>query len=365
MVPDKKSPIPTNRVNEVDLLRFLAALAVVFFHYTFRGYAADDMSVMPYPLLAPVAKYGYLGVQLFFLISGFVILMTASSGGARSFVVSRIVRLYPAFWVCCTITFIVTIFIGEPQYSIKIWQYLINMSMLSGFLNVPAVDGAYWSLFIEIQFYALVVIVLLLNRIHQAELILVAWLLCTIFLEAIPIGKLRYLLIVDYSAFFIAGAMLYLIWSKGITLVRAGAVFAAWVLAVAGSLKALPHMEKHYNTEMSGYVVITIVSLFFLTMILISMKCTGVIGRTRYLVIGALTYPLYLLHQNVGFMIFNFLYPSINVDILLWGVIALVIFVSYLINTFIERRFGPKLKKIANNLINTAANLHRRWKRST
>ncbi len=53
------------RLKELDLLRFLAALAVVIFHYAFRGYARGDMSVMPYPLLTEVAKYGYLGVELF------------------------------------------------------------------------------------------------------------------------------------------------------------------------------------------------------------------------------------------------------------------------------------------------------------
>lgn len=53
----------SKRVNEIDLLRFLAALVVVFFHYSFRGTAADDRTIMAYPLLAPVAKYGYLGVM--------------------------------------------------------------------------------------------------------------------------------------------------------------------------------------------------------------------------------------------------------------------------------------------------------------
>jgi len=55
----------SSRVNEIDFLRFLAAMAVVFFHYAFRGYAADAMTAMPYPLLAPISKYGYLGVELF------------------------------------------------------------------------------------------------------------------------------------------------------------------------------------------------------------------------------------------------------------------------------------------------------------
>jgi peptidoglycan/LPS O-acetylase OafA/YrhL len=69
-----------HRFYELDLLRFFAALAVVLFHHGFRGYAADHMTDMPYLSLAPAAKYGYLGVDLFFLISGFVILMTASGG---------------------------------------------------------------------------------------------------------------------------------------------------------------------------------------------------------------------------------------------------------------------------------------------
>ncbi|MCU0650139.1 MAG: hypothetical protein MUF00_19285, partial [Gemmatimonadaceae bacterium] len=76
------------------------------------------------------AKYGYLGVELFFMISGFVILMTAANGSVRDFVISRAVRLYPAFWVCCTATFLVTMFIGEPRYSASLEQYIVNMTML-------------------------------------------------------------------------------------------------------------------------------------------------------------------------------------------------------------------------------------------
>lgn len=93
------------RVNELDLLRFFAALAVVFHHYSLDGFAAESMTIMPYPLLASISKYGYLGVELFFMISGFVILMTASNGDLKKFVISRLIRLYPAFWVCCSITF--------------------------------------------------------------------------------------------------------------------------------------------------------------------------------------------------------------------------------------------------------------------
>ena len=129
------------RVNEIDLLRFVAALSVVFFHYAFRGYAGDAKTVMPYPMLATAGKYGYLGVDLFFMISGFVILMTASNGSFKDFAVSRAARLYPAFWACCTVTFGAILAIGGVRYHATFSQYLVNMTMLSEFFHVPYIDG--------------------------------------------------------------------------------------------------------------------------------------------------------------------------------------------------------------------------------
>ena len=72
--------VNAKRFYELDLLRFVAAFSVVLYHYSFRGYAADGLSALPYLALAPVTKYGFMGVDLFFLISGFVIMMTASGG---------------------------------------------------------------------------------------------------------------------------------------------------------------------------------------------------------------------------------------------------------------------------------------------
>jgi len=350
----------STRVNEIDLLRFFAALTVVFFHYSFRGYAADDMSVMPYPLLAPVSKYGYLGVELFFMISGFVILMTAASGSLRGFVVSRFVRLYPAFWACCTITFAMIAAFGDSRYSVSVSQYLINMTMLSDFVGVSPVDGAYWSLFVEMRFYALVAVVLVIGRIHQAQLFLIAWLIASIFLEILPLGKLRYLLIVDYSAYFIAGATFFLIWSQGVSLIRVGIIFLSWGLALIQSLNGLPGFEKHYNTSMSSYVVAGLITTFFLAMFLVSLKRTGFVGRNRWLLAGALTYPLYLLHQNIGFVVFNVAYPTVNPHLLLWGTFVVVLGTAYAVHIFVEKRLSLPIKNFINNLLDSAQRLIKR-----
>jgi peptidoglycan/LPS O-acetylase OafA/YrhL len=348
------------RINEIDLLRFFAALSVVFFHYAFRGYAADAMSVMPYPLLASFSKYGYLGVELFFMISGFVILMTAASGNLRSFVISRIVRLYPAFWACCTITFLVTIAIGGPRFSASISQYLINMTMFSGFLDVPSIDGAYWSLFIEIQFYALVALVLILGRIRQAHIFLVLWLVASIALEIFPVEKLSEIFITDFSAFFIAGAMFYLVWFRGPSATRLAIIATSWCLAIFQAINELPEFEKQYHTNMSSYVVAGIITIFYLLMLLVSIRRTGVIGRKRWLLAGVLTYPLYLLHQHIGFMIFNVAYPTINPHILFWGTIMLVIGTAFSVHVLVEKRFSSPLKLVLNRFADRLEHLVRR-----
>ncbi|EHQ9764061.1 acyltransferase [Salmonella enterica] len=333
-----------NRINEIDFLRFVAAMAVVFFHYAFRGYAADGMSIMPYPSLAPVSKYGFLGVQLFFMISGFVILMSASHGSIRNFTISRMVRLYPAFLACCTITFIVTLVIGAPTYSVSFNQYITNMTMLNEFIGIPSVDGAYWSLFVEMRFYALVAIILIIGKIHRSQELILSWLIISIVLELYPIWKLRTIFITNYSTYFIAGATCYLIYSKGLSALKSAILIASLFLAIYQSTSQIIFFENHYNTFISKYITSTIIISFYIAMILISLKLTGFIGHQKWLLIGSLTYPLYLIHQNIGYMIFNVAYPSINSHIIFWGTIFLVIIVAYCVHRFVEKKLSKSMR---------------------
>ena len=73
----EKAHSANSRFNELDLFRFLAAIAVVMYHWTFRGAAARNLTSFSIPEFAPWVKYGYLGVDLFFILSGFVILSEA------------------------------------------------------------------------------------------------------------------------------------------------------------------------------------------------------------------------------------------------------------------------------------------------
>ena len=65
----------------LDASRFLAAVAVVLFHYLFLGWSGGHVDSVKFESAGEVFKYGYLGVQFFFLISGFVIFMSIQRGG--------------------------------------------------------------------------------------------------------------------------------------------------------------------------------------------------------------------------------------------------------------------------------------------
>jgi peptidoglycan/LPS O-acetylase OafA/YrhL len=79
-------------------------------------------------------------------------------------------------------------------------------------------------------------------------------------------------------------------------------------------------------------------------MLLVALRRTGAFGLYRWPLAGALTYPLFLLHQHIGYMIFNKLYPGINPHILFWSTIAAVLATALAVHVFIEKRFASPMK---------------------
>jgi len=337
------------RYYELDLLRFVAAFSVLLFHYSFRGFAADHVSDLSYPWLAPVTKYGYLGVDLFFLISGFVILMTASSGSKRQFAVSRIVRLYPAYWVCCTATFLVLLMAAKRRYVPTVPEYLVNMTMLNGFVGIPSVDSVYWSLAVEMKFYLLVFLVLLARQIHRAKHLLGAWLVLYLVTTLWPIKYVSYFLIPEFAPYFIAGAMFFLIAREGLDFYKIFVVAVCYLAVASHAVQQLPELSAHYRTHYSALAVCAAQAVFFIVFFLIATGRTRALAGQKLVTLGALTYPLYLIHQNIGFALFNWGHPYINVHLLMWGVVALMLYCAYLVN-LVEKGYAKPFKDLLMRL---------------
>src|SRR5690606_29573201 len=110
--------------------------------------------------LAPIAGLGILGVELFFVISGFVILMTVWGRGLGAFARSRLVRLYPAYWLSLIAVAALYGLTGVKALDPKLSTggYLVNATMLQRLFKVGDASGVYWSLWAELRFYFLITI---------------------------------------------------------------------------------------------------------------------------------------------------------------------------------------------------------------
>src|SRR5262249_39121974 len=122
---------------------------------------------------------GHYGVELFFIISGFVILMTLEkSGNLRSFAISRITRLYPAYW--CAVLFTSAVVVAlTPSLAPTVPTIAANMTMLQALMRSAYVDPSYWTLTVELVFYLLMVLCFRLRRRRSTdiELYAIGWLI--------------------------------------------------------------------------------------------------------------------------------------------------------------------------------------------
>lgn len=350
------------RYHEIDLLRFLAALSVMLYHFTFAGYHYHGLSPVQYPLLEETFKYGFLGVELFFMISGYVVLMSAQGKTLGQFFTSRVSRLYPAFWVACTICFVVVRLFahplmqpGAPVLDTSLGHYFVNMTMLHGFVGIPNLDGVYWTLTYEIVFYFLIAVMLAFGWFKHLVMVLTVWLgYCLVASLGFNVGPFAFLFFPQYAPFFIAGMVFFL-------LQQAHKQAIPWelyllLLACYGlSLQAAVHFTResaaYYQHPFSPIVGCMLVSVFFGLFLLIVYRKIN-IGQAKWLTwAGALTYPMYLGHHNIGYVVLQRLGNRVNNNVLLVAMLTGVFLLAFLIHVVVERRYSKILGRKVQQLL--------------
>ncbi|WP_375417805.1 acyltransferase family protein [uncultured Hymenobacter sp.] len=345
-----------NRQYEIDLLRFLAAAAVVLYHYTFRAYGADNLSPIPYPTLGSVTRYGYLGVQLFFIISGYVVLLSAQGKTVREFFVSRVQRLYPAYWIAVTLTFVIERLWGTgpqdvlsaPLLYARAHQYVVNLTMLQEFLGIEHLDQAYWSLTVELSFYFIISLLLAYKLMPHLNLSVGLWL---VYAAVAPyLGgtgeAFSHLFFPQHAPLFIAGMLFFLMQRQsGRTWVRYGLLLVAYGLV----LRNCRYEAVAHNVQEE--VVMALATGFFVLIGLVAFGIINFSSQARLARLGALTYPLYLLHGHIGYVVFHRLGHLLNKYVLLAGLLALMLLAAYLISTRLEKSLGRLLGQQVNGLL--------------
>ncbi|WP_233255574.1 acyltransferase family protein [Naasia lichenicola] len=340
------------RFRLLDLLRLVAALSVVLYHYTARDSSAWSGS-LPLELWAPlsgVTVYGFLGVELFFLISGFVVLMSAWSSDLPGFVASRVGRLYPAYWFAVLLTgsllfFDRSIDVGGSWASVGPSGILVNLTMFQTAFGVPHVDGVYWTLWAELKFY-IIVGLLVLVRVTRARIIVLAtaWPILAAFVSQFQLPALSEILMPDYAPFFAAGMLLFLAYREGWSIATILPLALNWIAIVRGVYVEQAAPGPHLPTNPN--VVVLVYATFVIAIALVTQTQLSAV-RWRWLTAaGALTYPLYLIHEIAGWWLIGKLYPALPKTLVLLLVIVIMLVVAYMVNRIIEQPIGRRLRRV-------------------
>lgn len=270
-----------HRLETLDALRGLAALAVVAYHY-FSAYF----------------WFGLMGVELFFVISGFVILMTLERArSVREFAIGRAARLYPVYWL--SVAVVGALVLANHEFGLS--TTLLNATMLQMFFGQPNISTPYWTLAYELWFYVVMAGIFAMGRLRSIDAIALAWLCLVIVFRSATLvtGRglglwhnpaVELLLMPHYGHLFVAGMMLYRI-HKG----AAGALtYVVLALAVGYSLFGR-----------TDWAAIPAVIYFPVTVLIVLTVWAAAAGRLRMLnapsllAVGGCSYALYLLHEPI------------------------------------------------------------------
>lgn len=324
------------------MLRFIAALAVVVYHYAPRAIATGI--AVPSPVVS-ASSFGYLGVELFFVISGCVITLSASDRTARAFLVNRAVRLYPTFWAALLFTVVMQIAL-VPGSHFSSTQLLANLAMLPGYLGEKPIDDVYWTLSVEWKFYALVAAALTMKLSRHSERIACVWILLLATQHLLPrIGWLSSLTIFPYGSHFAFGVLLLAVRQHGASPPRIAWAFVAMAVCVATTAKV--HGGFVPGASASSKVVACSISGGSCLLLLLSARYRqqpAVAARLQAL--GSSTYPLYLLHAGVFYPVLSSLsaagFPPASA--LMTTLVTMSITV-YIFSRYMERGLVPYLSK--------------------
>lgn len=324
------------RVIALDLIRFFAALSVVLYHYISRPHSSA------YPLISEVTNYGYLGVPLFFIISGYVIALSANNRSALQFAISRFVRLYPALWAGVIFTVIILVVFTDKQYSAS--QIMANFTLLNEYLGFEDIDGVYWTLKAELKFYACVFLLVAFGVFNKYQIWLSGWLGLTLMHAAFEQPFfMGWFISPAYSSFFIAGIAFFLIQNIGKNKFNYFVLLSSLIIS---SFMTYRQTDGFIDSpsELEKLISVAIVWTFYCLMYFLSIGKVNFQGRSFYITLGALTYPLYLIHNMAGKAIIDEYSKSLPEELVVVAVIFIMILASWLIHLVIEKPLSTPLK---------------------
>lgn len=331
------------RLRGLDALRGLAALSVVLFHFT----TAYEIHFGPYPS-RPLFYFpnGHFGVELFFCISGFVILGTIErTAGLWRFAVARFARIYPAYVICALIS-LATLHLAhfnQPQWNAE--SITLHATMLTGLVGANSIDPSYWTLSYEVIFYAgAATLWSFLKGRRRLEVPCLLWLVCSYAGHVVAWvprhHRLMVFLNVPYANLFVVGMMLYY-WHQGSrTRLTRPTLCAALLMSL---------FPPEFNGGRMPQTVYIAMIAGFAALLWFVAKTQGRFLDLKPLVfLGEVSYSLYLIHQVVGFAIIRLLLSAgVPANAAIGLTISGIVAIAFGLRTFVEKPAERYIKGFA------------------
>lgn len=335
----------------IDGIRGLAALGVVLFHL--YGNLKHEMdNVLPI-FVKTIFSYGYLGVPVFFVISGFVISYSVGDSKvdrkfAIYFMLKRLVRISPAYWASIlfsiVLLFLQNFLLNKSDPFPSVFVYLAHIFYLQDILSIkPILSVAYWTLCLEIQLYIFYLITCWVSQ----KISLLFHLTTSHFQNLINCGVGLYSIALDFSFisintpglfisnwhFFLMGILLNQVY-RGI--LGSHLVFYTWLFI---------EIISQISIELRSY---SLASIILCLMLVVNSRFSilAKIFNCRVLqYLGMISYTLYLVHPEIGWKVISLCKQIFN-DNLSCSFAVVMIFISgiffslffaHLFHIFIEK----------------------------
>ncbi len=296
-VPTETVLKPHRRIIELDSLRALAAINLVLFHFTFV-YAEKFGYSSPLGFKWPFGAYG---VEMFFILSGFVNSMSLMRRGRPTdFVAARLIRVVPVFLMVIVANLWI-LQLAPMHQSVTTGQFVANMTLLPRIFGYECVDPVMWTLQIEMMFYATLVSMFKIGALRRyflgwGSLLVMSVIACPLLdsLEAVHGGQswfavataVRRLMLLDFVPLFAIGFLLYMIKTNTGRLWQniAGIVVAVIVF------HSIDH-GKH-NPAATALIIALVTACAYGKVPPLRLK--------SLVYISTISYALYLCHNNLG-----------------------------------------------------------------
>lgn len=339
-----------SRLRALDGMRLLAALMVCSYHYTGRGgTVSESWGDSPRELfggLPSVTVYGNLGVEFFFVISGFVICMSSWGRSLGAFFRSRVSRLYPAYWVAIVLVTAASIALPTVAKPLRLDEFLVNLTMLQQPVGAHRVLGVCWTLWVELRFYLLFALFVVWKGVTYRRVVIFSclWLIAGVFAQVGDVRLIDEIAIPQYAPFFTGGLALYLVHRYGGDLLLWGIVGVSWLLAQ----RYITAPMWDAGSPRSPYAALLVVTLAYVAVAVVALGWLSRVDWRWLTTAGALTYPFYLIHEHLGWFAIRVLHRKLGLaaPLTLVATVLGMLLLAWLIHRYVERPGGRLMKRV-------------------